>query len=294
MKKTENERHANKRNVQVRCLMCLALCVSLWVSSFSQAGAAQAETGERDLLYCTILGDSIAKGYSGDKSVWMECYGRIAAKQIASEDGRAYRVANYAKTGLDTEGLNQKILPRKNVKKNLEKADIIFITIGSNDLLNECKHVVQQILNTDTKFKSADEALAVLQETVKENPLLILKIINALGNWNYETFESQWLEMFETINGLRQEDATVIVTTIYNPVVNRELPSTMNRVVEDIIGNMNQMIQKYAPRCGYEVAELPDSAVSAHVQRDGVHPDQVGQQMIAEIVKDKYREEDTK
>lgn len=303
MKKTEYIQHRNKKeHIQHRTkkkkwisiLMCFVLCMGMCLQWPCQIMTAHAESGVRDLLHCTILGDSIAKGYSGDKSVWIECYGRIAAKQIASEDGRGYRVVNYAKTGLDSEGINEKVLPRKAVKKNLEKSDIIFITIGSNDLLNECKRVVQQILNTDTKFKSADEALAVLQGAVKENPLLILKIMNALSNWNYESFESQWLEMFDTINELRQEDTAVIVTTIYNPVANRKLPSTMNNVVEEIIGNMNQMIRKHAAQCGYEVADLLDSTVSAHVQEDGVHPDQAGQHVIAGIVKEKYREQDTK
>ena len=53
-------------------------------------------------------------------------------------------------------------------RRILAKADVIFITIGSNDLLNECKRVVQEILKTDTKFKSADEALASLKEFCKE------------------------------------------------------------------------------------------------------------------------------
>lgn len=274
--------------------ICLVLCAGLWLSFPNQEGCVRAEDAKRDLMYCTILGDSIAKGYSGDKSVWIECYGRIAAKRIASEEGRAYRVVNYAKTGLDTEGVNEKVLPRDAVKKNLEKADLIFITVGSNDLLNECKSTVRQILKTDTKFKSADEALALLQDAVKENPLLVVKIINALGNWNYETFESQWIEMFDTINELRKEDATVIVTTIYNPVANRKLPSTMNRVVDDIIGNMNQIIQKYSSRCGYEVADLMESTVLAHMQEDGVHPDQTGQRVIAGVAEEKYRQKDTK
>ena len=40
------------------------------------------------------------------------------------------------------------------------------------------------ILKTDTKFKSADEALASLKESVKKNPLLVLSAINALNNWD--------------------------------------------------------------------------------------------------------------
>ena len=86
--------------------------------------------------------------------------------------------------------MNEKYLSKQDVQTNLAKADVIFITIGSNDLLNECKRVVQEILRTDTKFKSADEALASLKESVKKNPLLVLSSINALNNWDYNSFEN--------------------------------------------------------------------------------------------------------
>ena len=250
--------------------------------------AAEEEVRKERELFCTILGDSIAKGYSGDKSVWIECYGRVATKEIASEKGCAYRVSNYAKTGLASEGLNEKVLSKEQVLKDVERSNLILVTMGSNDLLNECKNVVRNILDTDAKFKSADEALSVLGESVKKNPLLVLKIINALSNWDYLSFEAQWIEMMETLEELKGEDTVVIVTNIYNPVANRELPSTMNRVVEDIIGNMNSIISKHSVRYGYKVADLSKSSVTAHVQKDGVHPDQDGQRVIAGIVKKEY------
>ena len=45
------------------------------------------ETARPHQLYCTVLGDSIAKGYTCDKS-WMENYGSLAAKEIAYSEGR--------------------------------------------------------------------------------------------------------------------------------------------------------------------------------------------------------------
>ncbi len=248
-----------------------------------------AEVGEQS-LYVTVLGDSIAKGYSGDKSVHVECYGNLAAEQIASQNRSLYIVENYAKNGLDSADMNEKILTKEEVTVSLENADVIFITVGSNDLLNECKRVVQEILNTDTKFKSADEALKVLEDAVGENPFLVLNIINALANWDYHSFEVQWRQMMDTITLLRKEDAQIIVTDIYNPVANMELPSTMNQVVEDIIGNMNQIMEEHAWEYDYRVASVSESDVCGHVQSDGLHPDQTGQQIIADIVTEEYEE----
>ena len=47
------------------------------------------ETARPHQLYCTVLGDSIAKGYTCDKS-WMENYGSLAAKEIAYSEGCRY------------------------------------------------------------------------------------------------------------------------------------------------------------------------------------------------------------
>ena len=64
--------------------------------------ASESGTKNREEIFCTVLGDSIAKGYSGDKSVWIECYGRIAVKQTAIDNGCRYKLRNYARNGLDT------------------------------------------------------------------------------------------------------------------------------------------------------------------------------------------------
>lgn len=260
----------------------------LETSGGAQSGS-DADQEQIQAFHVTVLGDSIAKGYSGDKTVEIECYGSLAAQKISGEMGMPYSYQNFAKNGLDSSGMNEKILPQREVQESIASADVIFITLGSNDLINECKRVVQEILDTDTKFKSADDALAVLEDAVKENPFLILKIINALSNWDYLSFEEQWTAMMDTVCSLKKEDARIIVTNIYDPVADLKLPSTMNQVVEDIIGNMNSFIDDHAAEYGYAVADLFDSEISEHVQSDGLHPDQYGQQLIADIVCDQYK-----
>ena len=80
----------------------------------------------------------------------------------------------------------------------------------------------------------------------------------------------------------------VIVTTIYNPAGNMKLPSTLNKIVEDIIENMNAIIEKRAGKYDYEVADVYQSSVTSHLQKDGVHPDFQGQQIIADLVCKEY------
>ena len=97
--------------------------------------------GKQD-VYVTVLGDSIAKGYSGDEDVIIEPYSDIAMRQMAEEAGFQYEIASYAKNGLATAGMNKKILTDETVCGSVARSDVIFITVGSNDLLNECKSVV--------------------------------------------------------------------------------------------------------------------------------------------------------
>ncbi|GAA0808341.1 hypothetical protein GCM10008910_50230 [Faecalicatena orotica] len=237
-----------------------------------------------EVITCTVLGDSIAKGYSSDKVNKIKCYGRIVTEQLAEENEAYFDYQNYAKNGLDTAGLNEKVLSRDTVKRNLNKSDIVLITMGSNDLLNEFKHVSQQILNSNTKFRSANQALSELQEGVKKNPLTILKIVDALSNWDYGSFETEWMKAMETVSQQKKKNAQVIVTNIYNPVYNMELPGTLNKVVENIIGNMNSIIEKRASDYGYQVVDLFNSSIVAFVQGDGLHPSQEGQELIAGMV----------
>lgn len=235
-------------------------------------------------LYVAVLGDSIAKGYCADKSVEIATYAELAAERIAGQEDRLYEVENFAKNGLDSVRLNAEILEQEEVREGIGRADIIFITVGSNDLLNECKNTVREILDIDTKFKSAEQALKVLEDAMAENPLLIVNIIAALGGWDYQSFLEEWKQMMTTVNGLRKEEAIVIVTNIYNPVENMELPSTMNGTAEDIIGNMNTIIEGYAGEYDYTVADVFSSDILEHVQADGLHPDQEGQELIADLV----------
>lgn len=245
-----------------------------------------------EMITCTVLGDSIAKGYSTDKVKPIKCYGRIVTEQLSEEYGTWFDYRNFAKNGLDTKGLNEQILSRDTVKWSLNKSDVILLTMGSNDLLNEFKREAQEILNSDTKFRSASQAVGELKDGVEKNPLIVFKIIDALSSWDYGSFESQWIKAMDTITQQKKESAQIIVTNIYNPISNIEIPGTLNKVVENIIQNMNGIIEKRAEEYGYEVVDLFHSNVAAFVQGDGLHPSQEGQKMIAQMVYKLIRDPD--
>ena len=60
-------------------------------------------------------------------------------------------------------------------------------------------------MNTDTKFRSANQALAEVKKQVKSNPILIFRIIDALGNWDYQEFETQWIAAMDRISACKKK-----------------------------------------------------------------------------------------
>lgn len=268
-----------------KIILTAVLVFSLWGQ---HTRVAQAQDEQR--IYYTALGDSIAKGYSmKGAEAEITPYSDLVSQHIQEQEGRAVSCENFAKNGVSTVGLNQRILPEEEVIASLQKADIITVTIGANDLLNEFKRGCQEILGTDEKFRSAYDGLDALQSAIGRNPLILIKVVDALNNWDYDKFEAEWAAALSTIAEHKKESAQLIVTNIYNPAAKFELPGTMNMVVESIIKNMNQVMLNYQDIYGYEVVDLFESSVQDHVQADGLHPDQEGQNIIAGLVLEKIQ-----
>lgn len=238
---------------------------------------------EGDRIYCVALGDSIAKGYAGRGQEDLRSYTQLIADEVSAETGILAECENFAKNGRDSTGLNLEILSSEETLAALERADIITLTIGANDLMQEFRKAAQEVLGTDRRFSSVYDAFDALQEGVEGNPLLIVKILDVLNNWDYTVFEEQWIMAMETISEHRKDTAQLIVTSIYNPVGQFELPESMNDIVEDIILNMNQIMYEHAKEYDYRVVDLFDSEICEYTQEDGLHPDQEGQALIAKL-----------
>lgn len=238
---------------------------------------------EGECIRTVGFGDSIAFGYSGDGEE-IQNYPSILARELETACKLPVENVNYAKNGLTTTKLNNTILTNEDVLADIESADVITLTIGANDLMNEFKKAAQEILNLDRKFRSADDAIHALQEGISHNPLIIVKIINVISNWDYEAFEVQWTEAVSTITEHQKEESQLIITNIYNPVGKMELPGTLNSVIEKIISKMNDIMVKHEEEYGYQIVDLFQEEMGENTQSDGLHPNQEGQNLIAEKI----------
>ena len=237
------------------------------------------------------LGDSISNGYSADPESEIISYPQLIANDVKEIAGEDVELARDTKNGLTTTKLNSVILQREDVQESLKKADFVTVTIGANDLMNQFKKVSREILNNNTRFLTANQAVEALQDGIKANPLLLVKVVSAISNWDYTSFEDQWKLAMENIDSMRPEGSEMVVTTIYNPTESMELPGTLNAIVEGLISKMNDIIISYADDYDYRVVELMDSGIGEKVQSDGLHPSQDGQQLICDLMEETAKSE---
>lgn len=265
---------------QVRIILTIMVCI---VCSVLSEMAVFAGDEESDRIYYTALGDSISNGYYGDEEPEVSGYPVLIKEDLQKISGKEVSLAQFSKNGLTTVKLNAVVLAEPEVQEEIAQADLITLTIGANDLLNEFKKVSREILQNETRFSTADEALAALQQGIEENPLLLVSVASAIGAWDYDSFEEQWILAMENISRYRAEDAQMTVTTIYNPMSGRELPGTLNAVVESVISKMNEIIWNHAEEYDYQVVDLLGTEIGECTQSDGLHPNQTGQNLIREL-----------
>lgn len=196
----------------VRVVFAVVLIFVIFIPS------ALAETGdyEHKIVNYVALGDSIASGYGLD-DVKSESYvGRIA--ETLEERYGAVRLVNFGKNGLRSEQLLDALVNEKNeqytkYRTELQKADLITLSIGSNDLL--------QYLSLDTDLeefrKHGDE---VLTEACRRFAQNIPRIIDAIHK--------------------QAPGAQLFVNNIYNPCNDSSFA-----IAEKYIDDLDLMAEKY-------------------------------------------------
>lgn len=182
------------------------------------APSALAGTGdyEHKIVNYVALGDSIASGYGLD-DVRSESYvGRIA--KMLEERYGAVHLVNFGRNGLRSEQLLDILVNEKNeqygeYRTELQKADLITLSIGSNDLL--------QYLSLDTNLedfkKHGDQVFTKACERFAQN---IPRIIDAIHK--------------------QAPGAQLFVNNIYNPCNDSSFA-----IAEKYIDNLDIMAETY-------------------------------------------------
>ena len=209
---------------------------------------AAGEPAER--LSYLLLGDSIAEGY-GIENPYDACYGKIVA------DTNGYDYANYARVAMDSGELLERITDYYYYRDEIERADIISLSIGSNDYFD----------NPDV-YRLAVGAFFMVNG----------KELDAIA----ENFYANLCAIIDEIKGLNP-DVTILLQNVYcvwYGVAAHIYKACSNRV--------NAMIEKYDKEHPGAVALCDISpAMDGHPERladDCVHPNAAGNVAIAEVV----------
>lgn len=227
--------------------LCLLLSACLLFACILPAFA-------EDAKHYVVLGDSIAQGY-GVYNRDDAAYGRIVA------DTNGYTYANYGVNGLRSWDLIE-LLKRDDAAADVGKADIVSLSIGGNDYLQQ---------NLPKIFADVSQG--------------DYKIVNDIQD-NFRGYFAEIIGMLKAAN----PDAALFVQTLYNPRYD---------ALRDFYGlataRINAVITEYLeadPGAFYLVDTVP--VMEGHpeyIAADTVHPSAVGNEALARLVLQRLYEE---
>ncbi len=223
----------------------LAVLIALSCTTFCFA--------KKDVKNYVLLGDSIAQGF-GIFNRDEACYGKIVA------DTLGYNYKNYGIDGYRSIDLVE-LLKTEEVQNSIKNADLISLSIGGNDYL-------QQNL-----------------------PVIIFSILR--GDFHYlDDIEEMFIENFANIISSVKKlnpKATLIVQTLYNPRVD-----LLRDIYAHATNRVNKNIRDYLsahPGDFYLLDTVP--FMEGHIECvavDTVHPSAVGNEEIAKALIKKLNE----
>lgn len=288
-----------EKNSKLKKLFSLMIiyCVCV-ISVFTSCNRRNKEAVSRnsdsaESIEYVALGDSIPNGYSVLEDDGLTAYPQLLAEAIEMEEEITVNLSRYTKNGLTTNGLYEKYLSDAKVQEDLKKADLITVTIGANDILNKFRELYRETFDEDidTQDKEAQRIRNVLkniQNEISDDPKLLAEAAETIYGWDCDEFEEDWRMVMEHISRSRKKEAKVIVTMIYDPVGEIEALGVLNQVTAALIGEMNEIISENAEVYGYQAADVSEIRTGQYLQSDGLHPDQQGQRLIMEKIREKY------
>lgn len=209
---------------------------------------------ENEKPFYLVLGDSIAYG-SGISNSKEACYGKIVA------DTNSYDYANHSVPGHTTTNLINR-LKDETVIADLEKADIISISIGGND------------------FLMSDLIGLMFDAMVKEDYSEFDRIADG--------FYANFCEIIDIINS-HNSDAVILMQTLYNPQ-----SGYLRAPYQQGADRINAAIERYnAENPGEIVIVDVASALGDDIVNyadDEIHPSAQGNEIIANVILDKLEE----
>ncbi len=218
---------------------------------FITAGKPKVES-KNDVINYVALGDSIAAGYglAEDESSYVDLIG---------EDLGA-STTNLAASGMTSTELLQ-MLSSGEHDDVISQADIITISIGSNDLLKPFINRVTKAFGIENVNDINNTVISELTKKYKNDPFLLIPVIAELNSQivdNEELYEicknfevNNFPQIISQIKA-KNHDAQIIVNNIYNPYHNVSIYGIydLGEIADSYINRIN-MAFSVSPKYNY-------------------------------------------
>ncbi len=238
----------------------LTLLIAVLILIFSAFPAFSAKEPEE--LHLSVLGDSIASGY-GLEDIH-QCYASLIS------DEKNYTLSNDAVPGHTTSDLLWVVCHEEIAREGLQKADLVIISIGGNDLL----HLLG---NADTAT--------------------LLDILSKGGESQYvkAAMESAQEKLLYSCMEIRSinPDAPIILQTQYNSLYAHNqykqfasLADKLAPVFAQIIAYVSQEVSNIYTADIYTAFDnyYKKNQDYSIIQADGIHPSEKGHALIAQVI----------
>lgn len=253
------------------------------------------------MLNLVVIGDSIAKGYGSEET--SGGFGALLGQKLDAN------VTNLGVVGLDSSGLLARLDSEK-FQTAIKEADVICVSIGSNDLLKPFLSTFAASVGTSGEEKELFAKIQrQLQTTSKNNVLQAANMLSTAmktltGNKELQkscdAFPANFDQIISQINDLNAE-AVIYVNNIYNPYYgvayefNGVSVFNVQQLCEDYIQRVNKAFdsqsQAYTLMDMYSVFRQtglthvsPGSLFDLGSINFDPHPNDAGYQMMADYI----------
>ncbi|WP_225445493.1 GDSL-type esterase/lipase family protein [Paenibacillus arenosi] len=215
----------------------------------SQAPLVEPERSEQEINIVS-LGDSLTRG-TGDETG--QGYVRRAVAQLSKEQTKPVKlVNNLAINGQRADQLVER-LKQQSVGNTLKQANVIFLTIGGNDLFQSARD--DQMSNNPLNAES-------LKAKVEKGTNDAIQVLNQIREWN--------------------ESALIVYVGLYNPFSDlKEMHQDGNEVVQQWNDTMFNTINKDANMIMIPTQDLFERNIGKYLSSDHFHPNGIGYEAIA-------------
>lgn len=218
------------------------------------AGSASVSASAEDAMKFVAIGDSITAGYSPDDTL-AASYAEMVSSYYGGE------LVSFAQNGLTSAGLLEQ-LSDPTVQSEIASADVVFVTIGGNDILH-------MVLNNDyidaAQYDSMDALIAALKTSTGEPNYDILTPLNIYFMKSMPTVIKECRANIAAIAEQLKSvtDAQIVFQTVYNPM-DCDADDTALAVsgsMEMLSNNVNKFLEGVENNTAFPIGQCVNGAI---------------------------------